>query len=163
MPIRIASGPLQSTMCEHRGVGAVGADQRERERLGRAGACPGRGFATHVNVCTVPRGPTSIQCGPSAATSALVDGSYSVGGTSTRPSAKRTASMRAVTEAGEEATDHGPDRAGVAARILEHVRLFEQFSHTCSQVLRSVREHHMRVVHRRIGQNGQIARSRPSQ
>ena len=46
----------------------------------------------------------------------------------------------AVAQAGEEAPDHGPDRAGVAARVIEHVR-FEQFSHANSLVrARCVRE-----------------------
>ena len=110
------SRPRAAARCRRRRAGSA----RTRTAC-RAGACRRAVRATHVNACTVPRGPTSIQWSPSGATAALVVGSYSVGGTSTRPSASRTARMRAVAQPGEEPADHGPDRAGVAARVLEHV------------------------------------------
>ena len=47
---------------------------------------PGRGSSTHVHAVTVPAGPTSTYSSSAAA----VIGSYSVGGTMTRPSARRT-------------------------------------------------------------------------
>ena len=55
------------------------------------------------------------------ATAALVAGSYSVGGTSTRPSARRTATMRPSRSPVRNRPIDGPDRARVAARVLEHV------------------------------------------
>ena len=82
-----------------------------------------------MNACTVPRGPTSIQWSPSGATGKLVDGSYSVGGTSTRPSARRTAKQTAVAQPGEEAPDDGAGRARVTARILEDVLRGEDVGH----------------------------------
>ncbi len=120
-PIADRVGAAAVDHVQHRGVGAVGPDQRERERLGRACACPARGSATHVNVCTVPRGPTSIQWSPSGATGRarrrVVLGrrhEHAAVGEPHRHDA-------AVAQAGEEAADHGPDRAGVPARVLEHV------------------------------------------
>ena len=59
-----------------------------------SGCLPARGSATHVYDCTRPAGPSVSQWSPSGAIASLVVGSYSAGGTSTRPSARRTPSMR---------------------------------------------------------------------
>ena len=64
-PTRIASALPQSTTCSS----AVSAPSGRisANANGLSSAClPGAGCATHVNDCTVPRGPTSIQWSPSA-------------------------------------------------------------------------------------------------
>ena len=92
-PTAIASSVPQSTTCRiavSAPSGRISANANGFE----SGCLPGFGSATHVYAWTIPHGPTWIQWSPSGATAALVVGSYSVGGTSTRPSASRTASMR---------------------------------------------------------------------
>ena len=59
MPTRIASAAPQSTHVQQRGVGAVGADQRERERLRSSGCLPGARLRDPGAGLTAPRGPTS--------------------------------------------------------------------------------------------------------
>ncbi len=53
---------------------------------GWSSGCSGRGVATHDHVSTSPEVPTST----SSESSSAVTGSYSTGGTMTRPSAPRT-------------------------------------------------------------------------
>ena len=86
-------------------------------RTAGASGCFGRGSYTHAHVVTTPPGPTSTKSSVSASP---VSGSYSCGGTSTRPSRVWTPTMRRSCSPPRKHADDRPDAAGV--RVLEHVR-----------------------------------------
>ena len=78
MPTDIASGVPTSTACRS---GVVAPSRRMNANAnGRSSGCCTVGVGTHVHESTVPAGPTSTK---SAANSAPVAGSHSLGGTST--------------------------------------------------------------------------------
>ena len=92
-PTVIASAVPQSTACNS-AVSAPSGRMSANANGFDNGCLPGFGSDTQVYVCTRPAGPTGIQWSPSGAIASLVVGSYSAGGTSTRPSARRTPSRR---------------------------------------------------------------------
>ena len=98
---------------DHRHVGPVDLDQRERERVRERVLLDGS--ATHVHPTTVPPGPTSTN---SAGAVAPVSGSYSSGGQK-RAAADLVGDQLAVTQCGEERSHIGAGRAGVW--VLERV------------------------------------------
>ena len=81
MPVDIASGVPAST-APSIGVSAP-SGRISAHAKGRSSGCFGIGVRTHAHVVTTPAGPTSTISWRSSP----VTGSYSVGGTSTRPSA----------------------------------------------------------------------------
>ncbi|SLH88154.1 Uncharacterised protein [Mycobacteroides abscessus subsp. abscessus] len=84
IPVRIWSGESTSTACSS----ALSAPSRviSAQANGRSKGWPGSGSRTQVHVLTVPVSATSTN----SVSASLVTGSYSGGGTSTRPSEPRT-------------------------------------------------------------------------
>src|SRR6478752_5518653 len=89
MPTLISSGEPTSTTCT---IGTSAPSGRTSANAnGFVRWClPATGSATHVHASTTPAGPTSTN----SSSASPVPGSYSVGGTITRPSAVRTPTMR---------------------------------------------------------------------
>jgi hypothetical protein len=89
IPGRIAFTCSGQTAC----TSAVSAPSSltSAQAKGRSTGWPSSGSATQAQVVTVPAGPTSTY---SPVTGSPVAGSYSRGGTSTRPSAVRAPTMR---------------------------------------------------------------------
>lgn len=89
VPGRSALGLPASTAC----TSAVSAPSSliRAQANGRSSGWPARGSGTQAAAVTAPAGPTSTY---SSVTASPVAGSYSRGGTSTRPSAVRTPTTR---------------------------------------------------------------------
>ena len=87
IPVRIAPGPGASTACS---IGTSAPSSRTSANAnGRSNGCPATGEPTQVQETTVPAGPTSTR----SVVGAWVTGSYSRGGTATRPSDPRDPRM----------------------------------------------------------------------
>ncbi len=85
MPTLISSGPATSTTCTI-GTSAPSGHTSAKAKGFARWCLPGVGSATQVHAVTTPAGPTSTN----SSRASPVSGSYSVGGTITRPSAVRT-------------------------------------------------------------------------
>ena len=113
MPVAIAAGDPASTACSM----AVSAPSSRisAQANGCASGCPSSGSAAHVQLVTVPSGPTST----SSAGGAKVTGSYSNGGACTRPSAPREPRMRRPASAVMNWLEHRAQRPGVVEPDLQ--------------------------------------------
>ena len=102
LPVVIAAGDPASTACSM--VVSAPSSRISAQANGCASGCPSSGSATHVQLVTVPSGPTST----SPVGGAKVTGSYSNGGACTRPSAPREPRMRRPARAVMNSPSTGP-------------------------------------------------------
>ena len=134
----IASALPQSTTCSS-AVSAPSGRISANANGFVSGCLPARGSATHVNDCTRAGGP-DLDPVVAVGRDRLARRRVVLGRRHEHAAVGEAHAFdAAVAQPGEEAPDHGPDRARVAARVLEHVVGGQRFSHEPSSLTVSCR------------------------